>query len=275
MGKGICGLVFFLLPAFGLLAQAIHTRVGALGLHTNVYQKDFADAFSFTGNQALLASAQQFVAGVYTEKKYLLEELGFAASAFSFPGLGGGFGIEIQYSGYSGYNESALGIFYGKRLEKWADIGIQFNYLFLNAAGYGSAFSINGALGMILHLSDHLQFGLSMYNPGGSRWSGVSDEKLAASFKIGCGYEISNEFYLELDLIKEEDQPADIEAAIHFQASQFFGNLGIEANDFSPFGQAGWGWKKMRLYISVSHHPQLGFTPGLSLQFGNYCPKKL
>jgi hypothetical protein len=268
--------LYFLLLGYGVLGQAIHIRTSAAGLHASVYQKDFADAFSFNENQALLASSQHVVAGVYTEKKYLIDELGYVAGTLSFPAISGGIGILLQYFGFSAYNESNLGISYGRRLGKWADIGVQFNYICLNSLGYGSAFSINAELGIILHLSDQLHAGISVYNPGGSLWNRASNEKLAASFKTGCGYVISNEFYLELDLIKEEDQPTDIQAAIRCQfVNEFFGTLGIEANDFSPFGGAGWGWKKMRIYISVSHHPQLGFTPGLSLQFGNYCSRNL
>jgi hypothetical protein len=273
--KRICGLVFFFVQAIATISQSIHSRSGATGLHSNVYQKDFADAFSFTGNQALLASKPGFATGIYTERKYLLEELGYVDGVISFSGLAGGIGIQLQYFGFSAYNESSLSISYGRNLGKWVDIGIQFDYHALNTAGYGNAFSINGGVAIILHLSDHLQAALNIYNPGGSQWNGISAEKLAASFKTGCGFEISKEFYLELDLIKEEDQQANIEASLHCQfAKKFFGSFGIEANDFSPYGQAGWAWRKMRIYIAVSHHPQLGYTPGLSFQFGNFFPKK-
>jgi hypothetical protein len=256
--------------------QAIHLKTNAAGLHAEVYQKDFADAFSFSENQALLASSRHFVGGIYSERKYLIEELQYVTGSLSFPALTGGMGFLVRYFGFSGFNESNVGISYGRPLGKWMDIGIQFNYHFVEVSGYGSAFSINGELGIIIHLSENLHAGLRIYNPGGSKWSGNSNEKLAASFKTGFGYVITSEFYLQLDLIKEEDQQADIQAAIRCQfANKFFGQLGIQANDFSPFGEAGWGWKKMRIYITVSHHPQLGFTPGMSIQFGNFCSKKI
>ena len=273
MRDRICGLLIFLLFGFSSPGQATHIRTSAAGLHAGVYQQEFADAFSFTTNQALLASSRHMVTGLYSEKKYLIDELSFMAAVLSFPAMNGGIGLQLQYFGFSFYNESKLGLSYGRHLGKWVDIGVQFNYHFLVVAGYGSAASVNAELGFIFHLSDHLQAGLSIYNPGGSYWSGASVERLAASFKSGCGYQISNEFYLELDLIKEENQAADVQASLRCQfANQFFGGLGMEANDFSPFGWGGWGWKKWRIYLTVSHHPQLGFTPGLSLQFGNQCP---
>ena len=275
MRERICGLVFFLLSGLVAPGQAIHSRTNAAGLHAGVYQKDFIDAFSYCENQALLASSRHFVSGIYSERKYLLDELQYVVGTVSFPALAGGIGLQLQYFGYSVYNESNLGVSYGRQLGKWLDIGIQFNYHFLKISGYGSAFSVNGELGIIFHLSDNLHVGLSIYNPGGSGWNGSSGEKLGASFKTGFGYVITNEFYLQLDLVKDEDQQADVQAAIRCQfADRFFGTLGMDANEFSPFGSAGWGWKKMRIYFTVSHHPQLGFTPGISLQFGNFCLKK-
>ncbi|HMH33477.1 MAG TPA: hypothetical protein VK543_10625, partial [Puia sp.] len=77
------------------------------------------------------------------------------------------------------------------------------------------------------------------------------------------------------EIIKEEEKPVGVNAALHYAfAKAFFAGIGIMTVTASPYGWAGWAWKELRIDITVSHHPQLGFTPGIALFFGSVNAKK-
>lgn len=265
----------FVCLATGSRAQAIHSPIHAGRPHPGVYDPNFLDAFSFTGNQAALASSRNIMAGIFSTRKFLLEELACTDAALSFPVAGGGMGFQILYFGFSQYNESELGVSYGRKLGKFLDLGIQFNYYTTQITGYGHAQNFHGELGMILHLSENLHAGIYIYNPAGTKLNNMSNETLASVFKTGIGYEVSTRAYLQLDLIKEVDLPIDADASLHLIFGEnLFCGLGIQTNSFSPYGWAAWSWKKIRIGISVSHHQQLGFTPGIYLESGVPDPIK-
>jgi len=86
---------------------------------------------------------------------------------------------------------------------------------------------------------------------------------------MAVGYEATDEVYFAIEMIKEEDRHFNANAVIHYAFSKsFFAGLGILSSTASPYGWAGWAWKDLRIDITVSHHPQLGFTPGIKLLFG-------
>ncbi len=269
-----CAVLFLCLPVRAL-AQVIHSPINSSRPNPGVYDPNFLDAFSFTGNQAALACSRNLMAGIYSSQKFLIEELEYTGAALSFPAAGGGMGFQIMHFGFSQYNESGFGLSYGRKLGKLVDLGIQFNYYHISITGYGHAQNIHAELGLILHLSDHLHAGLYVYNPAGIKLNGMSNESLASIFKTGIGYEVTGQAYFQLDLIKEEDQPIDADASLHlFLTENLFCGLGIQTNAFSPYGWAAWSWKKLKIGLSVSHHPQLGFTPGIYFEAGTNAPKK-
>ena len=56
--------------------------------------------------------------------------------------------------------------------------------------------------------------------------------------------------------------------------SNFLQALGIASENESPYAGAGVSWNNLRLDISASYHPQLGFSPGLML-IVNFKSKKV
>ncbi|MFI5156588.1 MAG: hypothetical protein ACHQEM_10395 [Chitinophagales bacterium] len=275
MNRLVLCVVLFLCLEGAISSQVIHSPINSSRPNPGVYDPNFLDAFSFTGNQAVLAYSRKLMAGIYSSRKFLIDELEYTNAALSFPAASGGIGFQITHFGFSQYNESELGISYGRKLGKLIDLGIQFNYYTIQITGYGHAHNMHAELGLILHLSDHLHAGIYVYDPAGIKLNGLSNESLSSIFKTGIGYEVSAQAYFQLDLIKEVDQPIDADASLHLILTEnLFCGLGIQTNSFSPYGWAAWSWKKLKLGISVSHHPQLGFTPGIYIEMGAPVPKK-
>ncbi|MEO6218822.1 MAG: hypothetical protein ABIO81_00235, partial [Ginsengibacter sp.] len=68
------------------------------------------------------------------------------------------------------------------------------------------------------------------------------------------------------EIVKQEDLPVNINAGFQYNfAKQFFARAGIASENESPYAGAGIKWSNIRVDISGSYHPQLGFSPGLML----------
>lgn len=266
MKKLFSQLIILLLLYVGCFAQIIHSPVQSQYLRSGAYSKNFLDAFSFTSNQASLSSLKEASAGVYTEQKFLLQELNVSTLAVAVPIKNGGVGFEANYFGYSDYNESQIGIAYAKKLGSLADIGIQFNYYSVRIPGYTNYNTINFEIGAIFHPSEKLHLGFHAYNPVGGKLGKNSYEKLASIYKVGVGYEVSDQVFISAEIIKEENKPVNINANVEYIfAKQFFVRTGIFSDTGTPYAGAGWHWKNLRLDATVCYHPQLSFSPGLML----------
>ncbi len=248
------------------LAQTIHSPIQAHYVHAATYSKEFTDIFSFTDNQAALCALKSPSVGVYSEQKFLLKETSFYSLAFALPTSSGSFGFQTNYFGYSDYNESQLGIAYGKSLGRIVDIGVQFNYYNIRIAGYGSESTVNFEMGAMFHLTEKLHLGLHVYNPVGGKFGKNTDEKLASIFTVGAGYEASKQVFISAEIVKEENKTVNVNAGLQYMfAKQFFARAGIETQSSSPYAGVGFLLNTFRMDIAVSYHPQLGFTPGLLL----------
>jgi hypothetical protein len=224
------------------------------------------DPFSFTNNQAALAQIKTAGIGVYGEQRFLLTDNSVYGAALALPSKMGNFGVQVNYAGFSNFTENKVGLAYARSLGSKLDLGVQFNYYGYRIPGYNNASTINFEIGTILHLTDKLNAGLHIYNPVGGKLDKRTNEKLASAYKFGFGYDASDNFYVSTEILKEEDKPINVVGGIQYRfMKQFFVRGGFISETGSGFGGAGVAWRNLRLDISASYHPQLGFSPGLLL----------
>jgi long-subunit fatty acid transport protein len=260
-------ILFFLWVCIGY-AQITSSPLSSRYTGVGVYSKNFTDAFSGTNNQALLAEANNVVAGMYGERRFMLKELSNYAFAIVLPSGSGGFGFAINYFGGPNFSTSQAGIGYGRKLSAKIDIGVQFNYNNIRLAGYGSNSNVNFEIGTLWHITDQFNFGIHVYNPVGGRFGKDSNEKLPSIYRTGIGYEASAKFFISAEIAKEEDQPANVNMALQYNfAEQFLARGGLSAANGNYFFGLGLKWKVCRMDIVTTYHPLLGFTPGLMLLF--------
>lgn len=230
------------------------------------YSTQQADVFSFGNNQAALASAKAPSVGIFGERRFLLAENSLYSLAATIPTSLGNFGLLINYAGFKNFNENKIGLAYGRSLGSKIDIGVQFNYYGYRIPAYGNASTINFEAGAIVHISEKLNAGLHIYNPIAAKLGKETDEKLAAAYKMGIGYDASENFYVSAEIIKEEDKQVNVTGGIQYRfKKQFFLRAGFVSETSGGFGGAGLLWKNLRLDVSANYHPQLGFSPGLLL----------
>ena len=238
---------------------ALYTGLGA-------YSIDHTDVFSFTNNQASLAQMKNAAVGVYGERRFLLDELALYQLTVAVPTKSGNFGIKAGYFGFSDYNESQMGLGYGRKLGTKVDIGVQFNYNAIRISSYGNSSAINFEIGTVLHLTDKLHAGVHAYNPVGGKFGKNQEEKLASVYTAGVGYEASDKFFVSAEIEKEEDQPVNVNAGMQYKfLPQFLARVGIATNTSNLYAGVGFALRSFRLDVVAGYHPQLGVTPGLLL----------
>lgn len=256
-------LSFFINTAF---AQSLRYTLAQPYISLSAYSQQQNDAMSFTGNQAALASVKNAGIGVFGERRFMLSETSVYTLAGSLPTSLGNFGLQVNYAGFKNFNENKIGLAYARRLGKFADIGVQFNYYSYRVPSYGSASAINFEIGVMMHLTEKLNAGVHVYNPVGGKLGKNSDEKLASAYKVGLGYDASDRFLISAEIVKEEDKDMNVIAGLQYRfAKQFFAKAGFLSESSSAYAGAGVAWKNLRLDISTSYHPQLGFSPGILL----------
>lgn len=270
--RNICLLSIFILSNTFISGQALRSPVTGDYIGLGAYSKNHVDVFSFTQNQAALAQIKEGGVGVYGERRFLLAATSFYSSVVVLPTAQGNFGVQADYFGFKDYNESQIGLAYARSVGSNLDVGIKFNYYGFRIPSYVSSSTVNFEIGAIAHLTEKLNVGLHFYNPIGGKLSKTDNEKLSSIYKFGIGYEASEKFFISTEIIKEEDQPINVDAGFQYNfEKQFFVRAGTSTGTTNSYVGAGISWNNMRLDVTGSYHPQLGFTPGLMLilQFNN------
>ena len=224
----------------------------------------FRDAFSFTGNEALLGNTDRGSIGLCAERKFLLAALSAYSVAGSLPFKSGGIGGRLDYNGSPDYNESEVELAYGMRLGKRAAVGLGFSYRTLSIAGYGHAGTLAADFSFLFEPVSHWFIGLRMANVPAGHLGKQQPEKPASVFQLQLGIEASPAVLLTVSMLKEESLSVSARLGIEYQFErQFFAGLGIETTTASPYGKVGWQWKRIRIVLCASFHTVLGTTPTL------------
>ncbi|MGK2863077.1 MAG: hypothetical protein ACSLE0_14175 [Chitinophagaceae bacterium] len=265
--KWIC---LFLVLQLGILAncQILRRPISIPYTGLGAYSINNVDVLSFITNQASLAQIKTPAIAVFGEKRFLLSELNNFTTGIAIPTTSGNFGIKAGYYGFNEYNETQLGLAYGRKLGSKMDIGAQFNYNGIRISGYGSDAAIGFEIGTIFHLSEKIHTGIHLNNPVGGKFGKDQQEKLSSVYTVGIGYEASEKVFVSAEIAKEEDQPVNVNAGIQYKIlTQLVVRTGISTATSSGWMGIGLSWKSFRVDITSSYHPQLGITPGLLLLF--------
>ncbi len=248
--------------------QTLRRPVAAPYIGFGAYSFNHNDVFSFSSNQASLAQLKNAAAGVYAERRFLLNQLNNYNAAIGLPTHSGNFGLKAGYSGFSEYNETQVGLAYARTLGNKVDIGVQFNYNGIRINGYGSATAVSFEAGTIFHISDKLHTGFHFSNPVGGKFGKEQQEKLPSVYTAGFGYDASEKFFFSAEVVKEEDQPVNVNAGLQYKfIPQLLARAGVSSATSSVWFGLGLSVKSFRIDVTTSYHPQLGLSPGLLLIF--------
>jgi long-subunit fatty acid transport protein len=263
-------LLFIMLLATTFIdAQTLRRPVTANYTGSGAYSLNHIDVFSFTANQASLAQLTNTAAGIYAERRFLLSELADYTAVAGIKTNSGNFGLKANYTGSVNYNETQVGLAYGRKLSSKVDVGAQFNYNAIRISSvYGSASAVSFELGTLLHITDKLNAGLHINNPVGGKFGKEQQEKLSSVYRFGIGYDASAKFFISTEIEKEENQPVNVNAGFQYKfIPQLLVRVGMSSATSAAWLGVGLILKSFRLDITSSYHPQLGISPGVLMIF--------
>lgn len=224
--------------------------------------------FSFTVNEASLARADETVAGIYSERRFLLPD----DQLYSFAGVlhtsSGNIGLHVNRAGAGVFIQQTFRIAYAKKLSDKIDLGIQFSNTAIKIQGYKNASLPTTGAAVLLHISDKVNAGAAITGFSFLRNRKNVNGVPSATCSFGIGYDASRQLFACLQIIKQEGMPVNVMGNFRYAfANNFSAGIGFLSETSSVNSSAGIQWKKVRMEMSVTTHPQLGVSPALAIIF--------
>ncbi len=225
--------------------------------------------WSAANNQAALGYNKSYGAGFYYENGYLAKELSLNSLALVVPTNKGSFVVDLNYFGYSQYNESKIGLGYGMALSEKFAVGVQLDYLRTYIGGdYGSANIFTFEVGLMSKITKDLTLGAHIFNPIQAKLTDYNDERISALMKLGLEWKLSENFIALAEVQSDIDNEMSIIGGLEYRIKEILYTrvgIGTGPNMFS-FG-VGLNLKHFKLDFSSSMHQLLGYSPQLSLYY--------
>lgn len=227
----------------------------------------FHDINSILNNQAGLAELKQTGFILASEQRFLLSELSSIGGGFALPTKSGTFGISVNYFGFESYNESKIGLAYGRKLMENLSLGVQFDVLNTRIEENGSKLLYTFEIGLQSELIENLLIGIHIFNP--VRLEIIEDEFLPSVFRAGGTYKASKKVLLHAELEKDFDFPFIFKSGIEYAlVENFWLRTGVQTNPTAVSFGIGYKIKNgFHFDLASNYHQVLGFTPGLSVGY--------
>ena len=231
----------------------------------NSYSPTEVNVLTIEHNQAVLGQVKQFSIGVNGERKYLLNDLSDYIASAVLPVKEGAFGFIANRSGSIAYSQSLFAVSFGRKINEWVNIGIQFNYYLTNRMYFGNNSSINADVSLLGKVTEQLYAGIQLHNliPNAGN---KSDQRIPFQISSGLGYAVSKELFLGMMLRKIETEGIDWIPEIDYTINNILSaRLGIQSSNSIYYGAVGILLGNYKLEVTSSIHPYLGITPGLGI----------
>jgi hypothetical protein len=228
-----------------------------------------SDSWSVQNNQAGLGYLKNVSAGIYYENRFLVNELSSKSAAFILPTQSGVFGVDMNYFGYDKYNETKVGLAYGKSFGDKISAGLQFDYLNTHIAdNYGDKKNVTFEIGILSKLSKSLSIGAHVFNPIRVKLADYNDERIATIIKLGLMYNFSDKVIVIAETEKNINYKPVFKAGIEYHIiKEVYLRTGISTNPtLNTFG-IGIELKRIKIDFASSIHQVFGYSPQISIVY--------
>jgi len=263
----ILSLILFLFINNSANSQTINNQIGGRSAGMANSSIILSDLWSTYNNQAGLGYLQDITVGVFHQSGFIAEQ-SLKAFAVAIPTKTGTISTSYSYYGYSQYNESSIGIAYGKRFGEIFSFGLKIDYLHTKIAEeYGNAGMVICEAGLLSEPIENLYIGAHIYNPSRMK-IGESKEKIPTILRFGIGYNFSDRVLLSLETEKNIEYNVVYKVGIEYQIIENISLLaGVSTNPSQNAFGIGFKWKGINANIAFMHHQTLGYKPHLSLSY--------
>lgn len=247
------------------MAQAGYLPVSMPSVMLTAYDKNGADVAGVFCNQAALANISSTAAAFFTENRYLMDDQQFFMAAMYHPHALGNAGVMIRQE-YSGeWRRTAVAIALARRLTARISAGIQFNACRERAGRYEARSEMTAEAGFIFHVTDQLTAGFHLADPFAFLSDGKKNIAFPATLSAGIGYEAAETFFISTVMRCEKDKEMEMTGGFEYRhMRRFFLRAGFCSGNDIFFMGAGISYRSSRWDFSMSVHPRLGISSGLS-----------
>ena len=220
-------------------------------------------------NQAGLAFLNKISLGFHHENKFIVPQFSLKSFAAVFPTKPGTIGFSYSYFGYSQYNETKIGLSFGKVLGKSFAAGIQLDYLHtFIAEEYGNQGNLAVEAGILVMPFENLFIGAHVFNPTRTKISSYNEERVPTIIRAGIGYKFAGKIFFGIETEKELESRPIYKSGIEFTfLENLFIRTGISTNPTQNTFGIGYSYKGIKADLAFTFHQQLGLTPHFSLMF--------
>jgi len=181
-----------------------------------------------------------------------------------------GAGLSIQRFGDKTYNQIAVGIGAGHRINRFS-LGLKVNYLqtAINAASFSlSKKALVFEFGGIVMISSQLSFGAHMFNVTQSSYSDNASESVDTALRSGFLYKASERLRLSAEVEKVTAYPASLRAGVEYEViKNFVVRTGIASRPQTSHFGIGFKGSRFQLDYAVNSHQQLGWSHHFSIGY--------
>lgn len=256
---------FLFYPLYSQFNFPLGSRPAALA---NTYVME-SDIWSVSHNQAGLGSYKHFAIGFHHENRFIVKEQSLHALALIVPVKSGTFGLSYSYFGFKEYNESKIGLGFGRTFGKRFSAGIQLNlhYLFL-IEDYGNRNSLTVEGGLQYKPVDKIAFGLHVFNPTMSTISPYKQDTIPTTMRTGISFKPYKNLWLGFETEKSLDTELRLKGGIEYQVIEsLFIRTGIITSPVQNTFGLGYEISWAKADIAFTRHEILGLTPHFTFQF--------
>lgn len=239
----------------------------------NAYTGVRGDFWAMYANPAGLAGMKDMQAGVFFERRFLLQELNLGTAAFAMPFKTRHVaGINFGGFGFGGYSETNVALSYAASILDNLSLGVKMHYLRASIMGYGATGAFVVDAGLNAQIAKGLTIGFSGYNINQARLNATqvdgNKDQIPSTLSLGLAYQASDKVLLVADMERQVNYPYSFRGGVEYAILPIL-KARVGAGTAPVIFNAGLGLSIKNLDIdwANSYHQRLGYTPSLSLSY--------
>ena len=259
----------FIFSILGPLYAGENFTLGSRAASMGNAAASFSDIWAVHHNQAGLAALSSFEVGFHHENRFLMQEFGLQALAVALPARPGTIALSYTYFGFSLYNESKLGLAFGRMFGDIIAAGIQINYLHTYIAeDYGDAGNLTVEGGIIAEPVEGLFIAAHVYNPAATKLKTSYDEPFPTILKFGLSGYLGEEVLAAVEIEKHLDHKAVFKTGAEIGVLEsLFLRMGITSDPVQSSFGLGYVFGRLVTDLAFTNHQALGLTPHFTASY--------
>ena len=236
----------------------------------SAYHKKNNSMLSVTCNPASCLYQRSFSVLLYTEKRFLINELNFIEGMVYIPIQQ--FDLMLDYTrfGFSQFNQTSIGFNCSRPLTSLVDVGLAIRTTLARSEKEKWNTEFGFAVGVIFHQSENFSTGLVFTQTKTAESNFNTNGIPLINCAAGFGYQISDGVNLGLQCSRAYQGSLMLMGSLQFQLKELVQfEIGYQSGAQSFFAGATMKNKFINVGFFLAQHPNLGITPGFMIESFN------